>query len=85
MFSTPTPKPNERFGTLGAMREVDFSWYMYSPGPGNSERRVPWPDHLLAAYNPSFSGYHPHERIYAASNGVISDGWIARSNKVIHP
>ncbi len=33
--------PNERSGTLGFMWEVGFVWYMFSPGPGLTENRVP--------------------------------------------
>lgn len=84
VFNT-NANPNERFGTLGAMREVGFVWYMYSPGPGNTESRVPWPDHILASNNPTFGSYSPTERIYASSNGIVSAGWIVRSNKGVYP
>ena len=83
VFNT-NANPNERFGTLGAMREAGFTWYMYSPGPALTESRVPWPDHLLAATSPNYNAYEPKERVYNASNGTLSAGWIIRSNQGVY-
>jgi hypothetical protein len=58
---------------------------MFSPGPANTQG-APWPDFLLAANaQGEYSGAGPLDRIYAPSNGLISDGWIIRSNQGIYP
>ncbi|MBI1387154.1 MAG: prepilin-type N-terminal cleavage/methylation domain-containing protein [bacterium] len=77
--------PSERSGTMGAMRDAGFVWYMYSPGPGKTSPQVPWPDHILASNNPNFGSYTPTTRVYDASNGVQSEGWIIWSNKGRYP
>ncbi len=78
--------PNWRAGNYQYAYDVGFTWYMFSPGPSNSYG-APWPDYLLAANNPSYSGQpdNPTDRVFETSNGLTSDGWIIRSNKGAYP
>lgn len=77
--------PTERFGNMGAMREVGYIWYMYSPGPGLTEPVSPWPDHIIAANNRGSNQFSPTQRIYEASNGIQSEGWIVWTNAGRYP
>lgn len=81
-----TANPNERFGNLGLMYRMGFIWYMFSPGPGLTQPKAPWPDYLLGATHPEYSGpFTPTDRLYESSNGMTSEGWIVRTNKGVYP
>lgn len=73
--------PDWRGGNYQMAYEVGYRWYMFSPGPANTQG-APWPDYLLASNNPSYSGQpkNPKDRVYKASNGILSQGWIIRTS-----
>lgn len=75
-----------RGGNYQMAFDVGFTWYMFSPGPSNLQN-APWPDYLLAANNPAYSGQpdNPNDRVFQTSNGLTSEGWIIRSNKGNYP
>ena len=77
--------PAWRSGNYQLGFDVGFMWYMFSPGPANTQG-APWPDYLIAANNPAYGpNLSPTDRIYESSNGLTSQGWIVRTNKGIYP
>lgn len=77
--------PDFRHREFGYAYDAGFLWYMFSPGPANTQG-APWPDYILAANNPTYgSSVTPTTRIYQASNGLTSEGWIIRTSKGVYP
>ncbi len=80
-----TQNPEWRSGRWQTLFDGGFHWYYFSPGPANTQG-APWPDFLMAAsVLGEFNGAKPLDRIYEGSNGLISEGWIIRSNKGFYP
>ncbi len=80
-----TENPDWRSGRWQILFDGGFRWYFFSPGPANTQG-APWPDHMMAAtVVGEYNGAGPNDRIYEPSNGLISEGWIIRSNKGEYP
>lgn len=72
--------PNWRSGRFQRAYDNGYLWYMFSPGPANTQGG-PWPDYLLA--DPE--QYQNNLRVYEASNGLRSEGWIVRTSAGMFP
>ncbi|MGC9328061.1 MAG: type II secretion system protein [Candidatus Hinthialibacter sp.] len=77
--------PDWRAGNYQFAFDAGFTWYMFSPGPANTQG-APWPDYMIAANNSAYGGSEsPTDRIFEASNGITSEGWIVWTNKGCYP
>ncbi len=75
--------PDWRSGRWQSVYDAGYLWYMFSPGPANTQG-APWPDYLMAA-QVGWGSADPHDRVYDPTNGVRSDGWIIYSSKGPYP